>query len=259
MDREDRTWLRIRLDELGMTTAEAAAVCGVSVATMGIVVGGSPTLPQLAIKIGKGLRLTREEVKPLGKPLDARLWGRDGLPKPPKVDVDPEWYKALPQKYRDSADSVPEINGYIDVKAVLNRLMAMGKDIDAISGALGGYTMRKVNERSQAARRRCIADIAKVLGCQPQDIRTSIKPRDTKVIRFLVDCGAVQDLMCKPGNSTAELTERLFSGGEKGTQMSRLMSDIRAGEAMTVDRAARLAEALGAEVGEIGQRVIRIF
>lgn len=86
-------WLKQLLKECKLTPAAAARQCGVSFDTMAILLGGRPTLPCLALKVGKGLRLTQEQVKLLGQHLRSPNWGRNGLPKPPPEDTDPEWWR----------------------------------------------------------------------------------------------------------------------------------------------------------------------
>lgn len=174
--------MKTRLEELGITAQQAASICDISGTTMEIVVSGYPTLPQIAIKIAKGLGLTREEAKPLGQALDAKKWGRDGLPKANPVDADPEWYKAIPEKRK--ANGPMTIGTYVDTMAVLNRLIELGKDTDYLTRVLGGVSLRSVNNRLEDTRKKYIRELAELLKLPVKKITTVKKPDVTRIIRF---------------------------------------------------------------------------
>lgn len=148
----NRTWMQKRLQEMELTTDQAAIQCGVSLATMQIVAGGSPTLPCLALKIGKGLGLTREEVKPLGKPLNANAWGKNGLPVPNEIDVDPAWWKRLPKSCAKAAAPVKQPKGWLNILAVMERLIVLDMDQDDLKPLLGRLTLNAINGMSEKSR-----------------------------------------------------------------------------------------------------------
>ena len=93
-----RAWLR----EKGMSEAEAEARCariGLAPVFRALLAGGQ-TLPTLALKIGRALGMDAESVRPLGHPLNARIWDPpdkkkdpSGLPTPRETDLDPHWYR----------------------------------------------------------------------------------------------------------------------------------------------------------------------
>lgn len=92
------------LEKRGMTLPEACLRCGMDYKTMTILVNGGRTLPSLALKVGRGLKLKPTQVKRLGQPLRGKAWPRtkaqmradkEGLPLVDKVEFDEDWWKQL--------------------------------------------------------------------------------------------------------------------------------------------------------------------
>lgn len=89
-----QTVIRDKLAQMQMTVSEAAQLCGITPETMGVLHGGSQTLPSLAARVARGLGLTSEEARQIGHALDLKTWrrradetARGGL------DFDPLWYE----------------------------------------------------------------------------------------------------------------------------------------------------------------------
>lgn len=83
------------IEARNLTVQEAQKLSGISPETFKVLLDGGRTIPQLALKVGRGLHLTQEEVKQLGKTLDRAEWKRLELPVPPAIDGDPLWYEKV--------------------------------------------------------------------------------------------------------------------------------------------------------------------
>ena len=92
----------------GLTVQEAQKLSGISPETFAVLLDGGRTIPQLALKVGRNLHLTREEVKQLGKPLNRADWKRLELPVPPPIDGDPFWYEKVDKPVMERAGKKPE-------------------------------------------------------------------------------------------------------------------------------------------------------
>ena len=90
--------LKNEMAQRGMSLTEACRRCDMDKATMEILLAGGETLPRLALKVGRGLGLTREQTETIGQPLQSASWGKDGLPAPHKIDVAKDWTKYLTEK-----------------------------------------------------------------------------------------------------------------------------------------------------------------
>lgn len=259
-EHERMTPLRRYLRERRMTLPEAAKKCGVTMATMEIVASGSPTLPCLAIQIGKGLGLTREEVKPLGKPLQSDRWGKEGLPKPLAIDVNPHWYKALPAG-KDEPECVEEElhdpGYYVDVLQVTKRLAEMGKEQKELASLGGCKSIANVNGlRRVESREKYLKAIALELGVDTDAITTMSKPEKYAYTRFCLDAEAVERIMERPENALDDVAMRFRPGRKLKDARYTLRKRLSEDRPMEIETAKRLAAALGVEMGEIGHRVI---
>lgn len=90
------------LKDRGMTVRQAAMACGMDMATMTVLADGGKTLPQLALKVARGLGLKREQARQIGQALDATRWPKKqrdgmGLAVPQKIDIDKEWWRRVPE------------------------------------------------------------------------------------------------------------------------------------------------------------------
>lgn len=259
---ERMTPLRRYLRERGMTLLDAAKKCGVTIKTMEIVAGGSPTLPCLAIQIGKELKLTREEVKPLGKPLQAERWGRDGLPRPQAIDVNPGWYRALPEKRGGKAEAVAEKDPgcYVDIRATMERMLVLGKDMRDLRCLPKGNGLWHINHSKLVeTRKRYLEEIAGELGVEAEAITTTVMPDQYYYFRFQLDNGAIQRLMKRPGNDLDHLAARLYPNRTRKDALYNTRGRVAETKTVDVGAAGKLAEALGVGLEEIGRRVIVTF
>lgn len=258
MDHDKQTPLQMYLQERQLSVRAAAKLCDVSVATMEIVAGGSPTLPCLAIQIGKGLGLTRDEVKPLGKPLQSKNWGKNGLPDPNPIDVNPKWYNELPKKRSDTTrDEYAVMSGYfVDVKAVMNRLLELGMEMQDIRCLPEGKNLRSINNKLLGTRKRYLMLIAQELGMPVEDITTMHRQDKLMLFRFQLDADSLTRIMARPGNGLEQLAQKMLPGQSKKDAVYATRKRLEDKAPMKLDYAARLAAALGAELDELGQRVI---
>lgn len=254
---EQLTPLRRYLRERGLSLTAGAEKCGVSIETMQVVAGGSPTLPCLALAIGKGLGLTQEEVRPLGKPLTSQNWGREGIPMPKAVDRDPEWYRRLAVR-REAEDRALEQGYYVDVMAVMNRLMELDRDVRSLECLPSGKNLREINSRKTETRKRYLQAIADEIGLPVEDISTMHKSSKTHLIRYQVDYGIIRQMMEQPGNGEMELADRMYTGRQDDRRCSlrHFLRTLESGDPVQISAAARLAAGLGARLEDIGQRVI---
>lgn len=263
IEHERMTPLRRYLRERRMTIGEAAKKCGITPTTMEIVASGSPTLPCLAIQIGKGLGLTREEVKPLGKPLQSDRWGKDGLPKPQDIDVNPSWYNALPEKRGGKAELTAEKTDpgyYVDVVAVVERLLKTGKEQKDMESLGVSKSVANVNGyRKAETRKKYLRAIAMELGVEVEEITTMTKPKKYAYIRFRINREAVSRLMERPENRLEDVARRFLPGRVLKDAIYALRKRISEDKPMEIDTAERLADALGVEIKDIGQKVIVTF
>lgn len=69
----------------------------------------------------------------------------------------------------------------------------------------------------------------------------------------------MKELMKLPQNNRHTLAAKMFCGANDGGELNRLLSRIRAGELLTVELAVKLADALGVDTGDIGQRVVKTY
>lgn len=152
-----QTWtLKAELDSRGLTVEQAAMVCGMDYATMGVLYGGGKTLPRLALKVAKALKLTREQARQIGKALDRHVWCRanSGLPAPHPTDVRETWYEQIrePGVVMDAVSTKPV---WLNLGAVALWLWQQGRDAEVgewISER--GCAEQKVNYIDNAAIRR---------------------------------------------------------------------------------------------------------
>jgi hypothetical protein len=247
-----------------MTLKEAAEKCGVTMATMEIVASGSPTLPCLAIQIGKGLGLTREEVKPLGKPLQSDRWGKEGLPKPLEIDVNPHWYKALPDKRGGAtADDVTTKDApgyYVNILAVMERLLVLNKETRDLRCLPKGNGLWHINHsRLVDTRKRYLLEIAEEIGVDVEQITTMVKPDQYYYFRFKLDYEAIARLMERPGNDLENMAARLLPNRRLKDAVYVAKGRIAETKPLDLGTAGKLAKALGVELEEIGHRVIVTF
>lgn len=262
-EHERMTPLRRYLRERRMTLKEAAEKCGVTMATMEIVASGSPTLPCLAIQIGKGLGLTREEVKPLGKPLQSDRWGKEGLPKPLAIDVNPHWYKALPDKRGEKPAKVvtkTEPGYYVNILAVMERLMVLNKETRELRCLPKGNGLWHINHsRLVDTRKRYLLEIAEEIGVDVEQITTMVKPDQYYYFRFKLDHEAIARLMERPGNGLESMAARLMPNRRLKDAVYVAKGRIAETKPLDLGTARKLAAALGVELEEIGNRVIVTF
>lgn len=259
---ERMTPLRRYLRERGMTLQEAAQKCGVSIETMQIVLSGRPTLPCLALQIGSGLGLTQEQVKPLGKQLQAERWGKDGLPRAQAIDVNPAWYRALPEKRGGKAEAVTEKDPgcYVDIRATMERMLVLGKDMRDLRCLPKGNGLWHINHSKLVeTRKRYLEAIAGELGVGAETITTAVLPDQYYYFRFQLDNGAVRKLMERPGNDLDHLAARLYPNRTRKDALYNTRGRVAETKPVDVGAAGKLAEALGVGLEEIGRRVIVTF
>lgn len=162
-----REWLR----DNGMDEDEAEARC----ARIGLVdvyrvlLSGSQTLPTLALKIGRVLGMNSEAVKPLGHPLNRRIWLADrkkdpnGLPNPRPLDVDDHWYR--------QCDETWTAHNTLDMDALHRRVeetgMAWLAFRDRYIKEIRGAANRRNKEKTV---RRHAQILAEALGCEVDEL-----------------------------------------------------------------------------------------
>lgn len=253
---ERMTPLRRYLRERGMTLQEAAQKCGVTIKTMEIVAGGSPTLPCLAIQIGSGLGLTQEQVKPLGKQLDASAWGKNGLPEANAIDVDREWWKQL-RGGRRTARAQKDV--YLDIRALLEHLIAQDKDIACLRPELGEYTLNGINALKAETRRKWISRLEEAMGARQGAFETWKRPKGVHNIYFQADYAKICRLMERPGYDHEALAMRLYPTPTGVETLLDNLWRIERGDTFSLNKARRWADALGVELKEIGEKCIKIY
>lgn len=258
-EREGLTWMQAFLKERRLTTAKAAEICGISRATMEIVARGYPTLPCLALQIARGLGLTREEAKPLGKPLESKAWGKDGLPMPEPIDMDPLWYNSLPVRGKRSRSVTELYSSYVDTRAVLERLIELDRDVESLGRVLKSTSLRSVNDRERETRIRYIKALAHDLDVSPEEISAISKPERMRIIRFEMDVERLHQLMRRPGFRAHDLAAKMYRGKNGMSEFWRQLKRIESGEAITVEKAVRWADALGVELETLGSRVVKTY
>ncbi|MBE5803342.1 MAG: hypothetical protein E7316_02410 [Clostridiales bacterium] len=220
--------------------------------TFEILLGGGVTLPQLALKAGKGLKLTQEETRQLGKPLDKTSWDAKKLPYKP-IDVDPMWYKHMRCKAEE-----PEA-AWMNREALLQLLLEQGipqRDFYAAHTEL-----RNVNCCQPERREEIIRDIAAELGVQADVLRTKKPQKGQMEIMYLINKHEVEELMRRRNMNRLQLARAMWMHGEDERMPSRRMctlwQKIEAGEPVTQRLADIMAGALGAEVCEFASIAIR--
>lgn len=246
------TPLKEMLRKRGMTYEQGLKASGLTRRTFDILIGGGVTLPQLALKVGKGLKLTQEEVKLLGQPLDKASWDAKKLPYK-AVDVDPKWYKKL--RGRGEVSDETWLNREAMLKTLLERGMDQ-KEFYALHPEL-----HNANQANEEDRRQLISQMEAELGLPEGSLATSKLTKGQMEIMYLVKQAAVEELMRQKGLSRIQLARAMWMPGNDERTPSRRMSDlwqhIEAGEVVSKARAELLARTLEVEVEEIAEVKIR--
>lgn len=252
----DGAWLKSYLREKNLTTARAAQQCGVSIETMQIVLSGRPTLPCLALQIGSGLGLTQEDVKTLGKPLDANAWGKNGLPQANEIDIDPEWWKHLKKAARKTKTAT---DVYLDIGLVMQRLIDLDSDTGILRPVLGDYTLNGLNSLRVEMRRKWIEKLEKELHLKEGALSTHRRPKGVHVICFKCDIEKIARLMKRPGYHAESLAMRLYPTRTGLETLQDTLWQIERGDTFSLNKAERWAEALGVKLNEIGEKCIKVY
>lgn len=235
-----------------MTSEQALKASGLSRRTFEILLGGGVTLPQLALKVGKALKLTQEEVKQLGKPLAKASWDAQKLPYKP-IDVDPEWYRKL----RGNVEAKDEV--WVDRKALLQILLERGIDQKTFYDQYPG--LRTMNYCQMESRMELIKQISEALGV-PEEKLTSYKRQIGSVeAMYTIRQGRVEALMRERNMNRLQLAGAMWpNGGNERTpyrRLNRMWEKIRAGEPVSKLRAEAIARVLEVEVKDIADIAIR--
>ena len=234
------------ISKRGMTREQAFNASGLSRSTFDILMGGGVTLPQLALKIGKGLRLNQDEVKQLGKPLNKETWEAQKLPYK-SIDVDPHWYRQIGKKLDKSLDAYEM---YLDKAALVQELLARGMDYSTFFNA--HPEVGNVNRGTPERRRKLIAYIAELLGVEPSKLETPHYYHGNVEQRFLIRKDDLEKAMQLRGMDRVELAKATWTP-EDATKtptrrMVKMWQTIEDGDTVTVWLAEKIAEVLGVEV-----------
>lgn len=254
-----QTIVRDKLETLGLTTSEAARLCGISGETMSVLAAGWETLPSLALKVAAGLRLTRTETEQIGRVLDAASWRRNVEDNTTGIDFDPEWGgKAAPEdkpetkRKRKKWDrtAVP----YLNIRAVSEWAagrMTSANEICAAAVGMPAGDVTGTRLRDGAKRQELINQVAAAMGLEPEEI--TIKGRiptaaENKDVKYQLRLEKMHDAVEDSGKTTARLSKE---AGEGTGFLSTAAGRARNGVLFLPDSARRVAKALQVDFYEL--------
>lgn len=248
------------LQQRGITPEEAAHRTGLDGVTLGYLLAGYQTLPQFALMVGKGLGLTQEQTRTLGKPLDRRIWLREGYPKPSKVDIDPLWYKTI--RSADPGEEAPPV--WLDIGAAALWLWSHGKDPEIIASC-NGSTIGKVNRLAKHNLRMTrIIQLEAQYGLPPEAVETTEDlTRAVFSVRYLLNAAHVRAVMRRDALTPTWMTRRWMQETGSRVQASKALERMReiltmmdAGEPVTREQADKVAMGIMEPVREVAMPVV---